>query len=159
MTIAALVTAIAMLVGLSVMIYSFRCTVSQWLNESVRADLFIADTANLQVGARKLISPELENIIARQPSVAAYDTYREVRLTRQEQPYKLAAIRFEIAAERNPLRFVTGQGAEIFRAAVGQDMVAVSETFARKFRVKEGDRWEMATPSGTISFLVRGIFL
>jgi putative ABC transport system permease protein len=158
MTIAALVTAIAMLVGLSIMIYSFRSTVSQWLNESVRADLFIADTANLQVGARKLISPALEKIVAQHPLVAAYDTYREVRLSRDNQPYKLAAIRFDIAAERNPLRFVSGQGVEIFPEAAGRDMVAVSETFARKFRVKEGDRLEIATPGGLIPFHVRGIF-
>jgi len=157
-TIAALVTAIAMLVGVSVMIFSFRTTVNQWLNETVKADLFITDSANFRAGTRKLVRPEVEHIIRNLSGLETYDTYRELELTLHGSPFKLSAIRFPVAASHNLLRFHHGQGSTIFRRAANQDQVCISEPFARKFGFHEGETLSLSTPAGILPFTVIGVF-
>src|SRR6202000_228487 len=62
--IASLVIALAMGVGISPMIFSFRTTVEEWLTRSVQADLAIGPAANLLLGNKEMVRPEIEQIIA-----------------------------------------------------------------------------------------------
>ncbi len=57
MAIASLVVALAMVVGISTMIFSFRTTVEEWLDRSVQSDLAIGPAANLLIGNREMIRP------------------------------------------------------------------------------------------------------
>ena len=43
--IAALMTAVSVIVGVSIMIGSFRGTVVEWLNQTLRADIYISPTS------------------------------------------------------------------------------------------------------------------
>src|SRR5205823_2773795 len=49
-TIAAFAVAVAMTVGVSVMVFSFRKTVEAWINQTLVADLFVAPASNEVVG-------------------------------------------------------------------------------------------------------------
>jgi len=157
-TIAALVTALAMLVGVSVMIFSFRTTVNQWLSESVRADIFIADPANFRAGPRKLLRTEIEEIVRHLPGLESYDTYRELEMSLHGIPFKLAAIRFPVAARHNPLRFNDANGSTIFTHAINRDEICISEPFARKFGYHGGEVLTLPTPGGPVSFKIAGVF-
>ena len=68
-----------MVVGISTMIFSFRTTVEQWLNRSIQSDLVIAPAANLLVGNREFIRPEVERIVTALPHVKV-DSFRELRV-------------------------------------------------------------------------------
>jgi len=157
-TVAAIVSALAMLVGLSIMIHSFRGTVGDWLNRSVRADIFVAPLSSLLVGQREVLNPEVERTVENDPAVFALDTYREVRISIGGMPVKLAAIRFPVVSRLNPLPFVAGDGAAILREAGRLGEVVVSESCARKFRVAAGGSLSLPTPSGPRPFRVAGVF-
>jgi putative ABC transport system permease protein len=157
-TITALLTALGMLVGISIMIFSFRQTVTQWLDGSVRADVFIADTANLQMGARRILPSTIEPLLQQLPGIEAIDTYRELQLIADGQPFKLCSIRFPVAARLNPLTFTQGSGKELFAVAAGQEVVMVSEPFARRFRQGIGDVLTLDSPTGRRTFKIAGIF-
>jgi putative ABC transport system permease protein len=157
-TVAAIVTALAMLVGLSVMIHSFRGTVGDWLNRSVRADVFIAPLSSVLVGRREVLSPEVGRAVQNDPGVLALDTYREVRVSVDSRPVKLAAIRFPVVAELNPLPFVAGDGTAVLREAARQGDVVVSESCARKFRIASGGTISLPTRAGPKPFRVAGVF-
>jgi putative ABC transport system permease protein len=157
-TVAALVTALAMLTGVSIMIYSFKSTVEVWLNRSVTADVFVAPAASLVVGHRITLPPEIEPTVAPLPGLAAYDTYREIKFQFRDRPAKLVAIRFEVAAQHNPLTFVQGDGRTILPRARAQGEVVVSEAFSRKFSVGVGDSLPLKTPQGSRNFRVAGVF-
>ena len=45
-TIASLAAAVAMTVGVAVMVFSFRQTVTEWINQTLVADLFIGPASN-----------------------------------------------------------------------------------------------------------------
>jgi putative ABC transport system permease protein len=161
-TIAALVTALSMVAGISLMIFSFRMTVQHWLDRSVVADVFVAPAAGLVIGNRETIRPELEDIVKNTPGIEMYDRYHEVRMTFRGQQVKLAAIRFPVNAKRNRLVFKEGDldcdGSKILLASKEKEEVVVSEAFARKFGVKTGDALPLRTASGLRDFRVAGVF-
>ncbi|MCL4867945.1 MAG: ABC transporter permease [Anaerolineae bacterium] len=76
--IAALMTAVSVIVGVSIMIGSFRQTVVTWLDSTLQADLFISPptlTASRNVGT---LQPEVIAIASGWPGVAATATVRSV---------------------------------------------------------------------------------
>jgi len=161
-TIAALATALAMVVGISVMIHSFRTTVEAWLHRSVQADLFIAPAENLDIGPTKTIHPDIVRLAEETEGIAAFNVYRELKTRFRQRPVKVVAVGFPVAADRARLNFIdtldgaTGDG--LLRAAAGKDEVVVSEAFARKFGVAPGQTLELATPDGPVRFAIRGIY-
>ena len=54
-TIASLAAAVAMTVGVAVMVFSFRQTVEDWINQTLVADLFIGPAANEIVGPTSFV--------------------------------------------------------------------------------------------------------
>lgn len=161
-TIAALATALAMVVGISVMIHSFRTTVEAWLYRSLQADLFVAPAENLDMGPNKTIHPQIPEIISNVKSVASWNSYRELNTQFDGQPIKVVAVRFDVASKRARLNFLQtaeGQdGAAVLQGASGQDAVVVSEPFSRRFSKGVGDVLELPTPTGTVAMTIRGVY-
>jgi putative ABC transport system permease protein len=159
-TLASLVTALAMVVGTTIMIFSFRSTVETWMNRSVIADLFVAPAANLIVGPRETLRPEVVEIASSLPEVKAYDLYREMRPTFRGRTIKVAAFRFPVNASYNRLEFLNGSdGSAILRQAAALGHVAISEVFSRRFGLSAGDTIELGTPDGTHVFPIAGVFI
>jgi putative ABC transport system permease protein len=157
-TIAALVVALAMLVGISVMVFSFRQTVRAWLDQSVRADLFVTPAANVRSTLRELLPPSVEATIAARPEVAACDTYREIKVTLDGRLVKLASTRFAISGARTDVPFRRGDSRALFRHAEDRDEAFVTEPLARKFRLGEGDTLRLASPGGPVTLRITGVF-
>ncbi|NBR97453.1 MAG: ABC transporter permease, partial [Verrucomicrobia bacterium] len=104
---AALSVAVAMAIGVTIMVHSFRATVDQWIGESIKADLFIAPSTNLIAGALEPLDPQAETLALATPGVRAVGTYREIRLFLDGLPSKLAACRLEVLRVYNPLTFLS----------------------------------------------------
>src|SRR4029434_3634061 len=80
-TIAALATAIAMMVGLTVMIHSFRQSLAAWIEQGVVADLVIAPASTVVIGLDSVILPEPIAWLRNQPAVDSVDSSFEVAVT------------------------------------------------------------------------------
>jgi putative ABC transport system permease protein len=132
--IASLVVALAMVVGISTMIFSFRSTVRSWLDKSIQADLVIAPAANLIVGNREVIQPEVEQVVANFPHVT-YDSFRELRLQFAGQIVKMAAVRMAVTRDIERLDFSQGDSHDAFDAAIDHEAALVSQPFQRRFRL------------------------
>ena len=158
MTIAALVVALAMVVGISTMIFSFRTTVESWLNRSIQSDLAIGPAANMVIGHREMIRPEVEQIIATLPHVT-YDTYRELRIQLNGESVKLASTRLAVTRGIEPLDFQEGDPRTAIDQAINQHAVLVSESFQRRFHLGLGDTINLATPTGHRDFKIAGVFI
>ncbi len=154
-TIAALAAAVAMAIGVSVMVFSFRRTVETWIEQTLVADLFIAPAANEIVGPSSFIPPAAIDFVARHAAVAEIDTFRQMNLQMRGKTVAVAVIR---GTERRRLRFVRGDAVEkVGRFAKGEG-VLVSESFARRHGVREGEAIEFMTPEGPRGFAVVGVF-
>ena len=158
MAIASLVVALAMVVGISTMIFSFRTTVEDWLSRSIQSDLVIAPAANLVVGNREMIRPEVEQVIAATPHVI-YDSFRELRVQFNGQSVKLASVRLAVTRDIEPLALSQGDPRGAVDAAIGEGAVLVSQPFFRRFHLGLGDTINLATPTGRRDFKISGVYI
>jgi len=158
MAIASLVVALAMVVGISTMIFSFRTTVQEWLERSIQSDLVIAPAANLVIGNREMIRPEVEQIVASTPHVT-YDSFRELRVQLNGQQVKLASVRLAVTRYIERLSFAQGNSQEAFDAAIDHGAVLVSQPFFRRFHLGLGDTINLATPTGRHDFKIAGVYI
>jgi putative ABC transport system permease protein len=158
MAIASLVVALAMVVGISTMIFSFRSTVQSWLERSIQADLVIAPAANLLVGNREVIQPEVERIVAALPHVK-YDSFRELRVQFAGQLVKMAAVRMAVTRDIERLDFSEGESHAAFDAAIDHEAALVSQPFQRRFHLGLGDTITLDTPTGPHTFRIAGVYL
>jgi putative ABC transport system permease protein len=154
-TIAALASALAMLVSISIMIYSFRRTVDRWLNRRLVADLFISPSANEIVGFENFVSEDFIKFIRSLPDVETLDTYRNLTVTVNGAPAFLGVI---IGTNRNIPEFLGGKNTEKYEAFQLPDRVTISEPLSRRLQVKQGDTVTIATPLGPHPFRVAGVF-
>ena len=157
-TIASLVIALAMVVGISTMIYSFRTTVESWLDRSIQSDLVIAPAQNLLIGNRELIRPEVEQIVAALPH-AKYDSFRELRVMLNGQSVKFASVRLDVTRDIEKLDFTQGDSKAAFDAAINDGAVLVSQPFFHRFHFGLGDTIHLATPSGPRDFKIAGVYV
>jgi putative ABC transport system permease protein len=157
MAIASLVVAIAMVVGISTMIFSFRTTVETWLDRSIQSDLAIGPAANLLIGHREIIRPEVERIIATTPHVT-YDTYRELRVRFAGESVKLVSVRMAVTRDIEPLQMEQGNPNEALDQAINHDAAMVSQTFKRRFHLGLGDTINLDTTTGPRDFKIAGVY-
>jgi len=156
-TVAALACAVAMMIGVSVMIYSFRQSVDAWIGRGIVADLYVAPAANEVIGLHSFVPPALIPDLEADPAVLAVDTYREV--TARTSSGDLVEIGAVKGADRRNLRFIGGgESAKMRDFFSGQDVVIVTESFAHRHATKTGDTLQIRTPSGLASFRVAGIY-
>jgi putative ABC transport system permease protein len=156
--IAALMVAVSVTIGVSVMIQSFRSTVVNWLGLTLRADIYLA--APVPGGSRR--APALSaDVLARVkavPGVAEVEAFRAVEVASPEGPVHLSVAdpRRERAADL--YRFSEGTVAETW-ARVKSGAVLVSEPFAfRRHLPAHGGRVTLQTDRGPKAFEVAGIF-
>src|SRR5471030_155682 len=158
MAIASLVVALAMVVGISTMIFSFRTTVQSWLERSIQSDLVVAPAANLLIGNHEMIRPEVEQIIAATPHVT-YDSFRELRVQLNGQQVNLASVRLAVTRYIELLDFAQGDSHDAFDGAIDHGAVLVSQPFFRRFHLGLGDTIELATPTGRHDFKIAGVYI
>jgi len=154
-TIAALAVAIAMTVGVSVMIFSFRTSVDRWIGRTLRADLFVAPASNDRLGLQAFLDAGIIDWLSSDPRVAALGTYREVDVNGPSGQMRVAVVGGE---GRGPIDFMGGGGAAKTLALASPGTIAVSESLSRRLGAVEGGVLDVDTPVGRRSLRVIGVF-
>lgn len=164
-TVAALAAAIAMMVGLTVMIFSFRQSVDAWIERGIVADLFIAPAANETIGLGESVPPAAVAWLRARPEVSGVDTFRELECAFQisqppERNAKTLSARLAVVEGeyRHNLTLLGGDDERKMARVFGGQSVAVTESFARKFGVRDGDRIVLSTPRGPAEFEIAGTY-
>lgn len=157
--VASLMLGIAMMVSLAIMIGSFRSTVITWVNQTLKADLWIeplSRSASSRVGK---LDPSLVEIVRRAPGVDLVDAFIEFPMEFRGQPANLGAGELDVLKERGNLLFLDNEPAKavLSRMQTG-DSAIITESFAIKHRVRKGDFIELPSPKGTFSVKVEGIY-
>jgi putative ABC transport system permease protein len=156
--IAALMIAVSVVVGVGVMIDSFRSTVTRWLGNVLVADLYVAPPAP---GAKPVAfaldaatRAEIEEI----SGVQRLSTLRRVDLPAADGG-RLRLLVFDIDTRgESGFQFTSGDPARIWREFRHDDAVIVTEPYAYRHRVEVGDTITLATDSGDRPFRVAGVY-
>ena len=159
---AALAVAVGMASGMGVMVRSFEHTVMAWIGTTLRADLYVAPAGATGAASRHRMGAETLQALTSDPAVAEVDPFQLRAILLRGQPTYLGAGDMAIHARRGTLVMAAGGDP----AQVMADLAAphelpravVSETFARRFGVRLGDRLELPAPGGPQPVLVRGVY-
>ncbi len=150
---AALMVALAATVGVAIMVESMRSSVSDWLQDLLNADLYIAasgfqDGASLPAGmideARQL------------PMVSAASLYRNIKLSVDGQRTSLIAA--QLSAPSRQGFYLLQQHTEDAWSGYADGQIMISEPLANRIGLVPGDSLRLPTPAGDIDFLVAAIF-
>ncbi|RPJ04460.1 MAG: ABC transporter permease, partial [Deltaproteobacteria bacterium] len=157
-TIAALMTALSMLISISIMILSFRKTVDLWVEQTINGDLFIFPGAYSISGYSALLPIEVSRALPSLPGVKAVDSFRALEVEYRNQPALIASVDGDVFLHLKIVRFTHGDARTILtRFAEGQGII-VSESFALRHDVKAGEPIRLNTPRGEKAFPIAGVF-
>jgi putative ABC transport system permease protein len=157
-TIAALMTALAMLISISVMILSFRKTVAIWVDQAITADIILTPASAAISGWDAYVPPEVVAYARNQPHVEEIDTIRVSEMDYDGRIVLLWAAVTPVLLHQNRLRFLRGDEAKIIERVTQGGEVIVSETFSMKFGLRENDDVLMQAPGGPREFRIAGVF-
>lgn len=154
-TIAALAAALAMLVSISVMIYSFRGSVEQWMERTLVADVFAAPAANEIASVRHIFPAPILQWLREHPQVRELGTFREETLIWSGRTISLGVFS---GPARGELEFLEGDSALRAQALDRGEGAAISESLAQRTGLKAGDTMELPLPSGVHRLRVLGTY-
>ncbi len=157
-TIAALMTALSMLISISIMILSFRKTVDLWVEQSINGDVFIFPGSYSITGYSALLPLEVSKALPSLPGVKAVDSFRALEVEYRGQPALIAAVDGEVFLKMKVIRFTRGNPQTILKQFAAGQSILVTESFSLRHQVEAGDRIRLNTPSGEKQFLISGVF-
>jgi putative ABC transport system permease protein len=157
-TIAALMTALAMLISVSIMVLSFRKTVAIWVDQAITADIILTPASAAISGWDAFVPPEVVAHARNNPHVEEIDTIRVSEMDYGGRVILLWAAVTPVLLHQSRLSFVRGDEAQIIERVTQRGEVIVSETFSMKFGLTEGQDLLMQTPGGLREFRIAGVF-
>ncbi len=158
-TLSAIVVGLSIMVGVGLMIHSFRQTVQWWIEQTMVADIIVAPVSWLGEDEEGRGLPvSLRAVLLGIPGVQAVDTYREGKAGVNGRSVALVSRDLDVHARQSRYLFTEGESSEILRRAIESNGVIVSEVLAQRLGVQVGDRLMIETPKGRMGFAIEGIF-
>jgi len=155
----ALSTAIAMTTAVGIMVGSFRQTVQVWMNNQLRADLFLRAAGDEAADRHPTIDAAVADAIGRLPGVAGVDRFRGYEITYQGQPATLEAADTTGNHAVGEVEFFSGRSvAAVHRELRSGNNALISEPFANKHHLRIGDSIVLPLGGAQASFRVIDIF-
>ena len=157
LSIAALSIAVAATLGVSIMITSFRTTVSDWLDYTLRSDFYVSTLSDEDNDAVSGRLPHVRSIIDKMEQVAETSSGQHGTVDTQFGSVELLAIEMATRSQKG-FRFVTPPRADIWTQYRQGRVALVSEPFAYRHQLETGDDLEINSPGGPITLPIAGIF-
>lgn len=160
--VAALTLAVSVIVGVSVMISSFRQTVTDWLDTTLGADIYISpfseDSGDISLDLDPAISSELQAI----PGVEQVSTVRSVTVTAPGYPdlppVNLIAPDVDVTHSQRRFKWNAAPNGDYWSALLAGDVI-VSEPFAyRRNITRQNNTIALLTDRGEQAFRVVGVY-
>ena len=132
--IAALMTAVSVIVGVSIMVGSFRGTVVQWLDQTLQADVYVSPpsiTANRVIGK---LDPEVVATLESWPGVEelVWSNASSIVLPQFERMVGLIAVHGDVSRGNRPYAWQRDPGEDPWQALATGEGVVISEALVLK---------------------------
>ncbi len=157
--VASLMVAISVIVGVSLMVGSFRFTIERWLTDLLQADIFVSSPSlanSVVVPLERSVVPKL----AAFPGIAAIATSRIVDvsmpLANANHTIQLAAVSRDIAGEKRHYKAAIGDHATTWQALEAGGLI-INEPMSNRFKLRMGDKVTLLTDRGHRQFPVVGV--
>ncbi|MFQ5942951.1 MAG: FtsX-like permease family protein [Anaerolineales bacterium] len=153
--IAALMVALSVTIGVTMMINSFRTTVENWLDITLYSDIYVSSPAT--AGNRPLASlpPSMVGRLDQMEGVAVVEPFRAVQVQSMSGELDLTAVDPRRVRDAGIYRFANGTAREVWDR-VRKGAVVISESL--QFRTGIQDELVLETETGSKTFDVVGVF-
>ncbi len=161
LAVAALAVTVSMLVGITLLVGSFRETLVSWLDVTVRADVYVSTESWVRAGNEAFLDEGLLQELRGWPLVAAVEEQRRLRVRTADGQHQIWLNGIRVAglpgtelATRLPLQKGDTQAVA---AGLERGEALIGEPLARKAGLAMGDTLLLAGPRGPVAFPVAGI--
>lgn len=148
--IVALAVAVSATIGVSLMVDSFRASVSSWLDRTLRSDIYVGTQGGM-------LDRELIQDLVRTPGVEAYSTSR--RFWMENESGRTRIIALKMAPGSYPgTEIVDADPDKVWQAFEQAGAVLVSEPYAYRNGISAGDGITLMTKFGERDFPVASVY-
>jgi putative ABC transport system permease protein len=156
--VAALMVAVSVTIGVSLMVGSFRQTVIAWLSQTLQGDIYISTTGLTANETSAAVDPQVVEALETWPGVAQMHFLRSANVDSPLGRVHIAATsNLEVSQERS--YFSTEAPIPEISGRMQAGAVIISEPFANRFDLpRHGASLTLYTDSGPRVFPVAGIF-
>jgi len=144
--IAALAVAVSATVGVSIMVDSFRGSVSDWLGNTLRSDIYVGV-------ARGTLDTDLVDELVRVPGVAHHSSSRRVWLESETGRTRIIALKMAPGSYAG-VDLLDAEPQDVWHAFDEEGAVIVSEHYAYRHNVRRGDALSLNTMHGNKVFQI-----
>ena len=155
--IAALSIAVSTTVGVGVMVDSFRGSVQQWLETTLRGDIYISPNLPPGTGNQARLRPELITAIEKLPGIAEVSLGRPSEIQSGDRITQLFAIRMA-QNSYGSVNLLQGDPKSVWPKFNREQAVLISEPYAYHHKLKMGDRINLDTDRGRQIFEIAGVY-
>lgn len=156
--VAALMVAVSVIIGVSLMVGSFRYTVIAWLEETLQGDVYISAPSPIATQNLGTIQPDVVALVKAWPGVARVDRLRAATVDSPSGPIRISAVDNPNAIEER-LYQSRRLGPEATREALQSGAVLISETLAFQLEMRgPPEEITLYTDQGARSFPVVGVY-
>jgi putative ABC transport system permease protein len=154
--VAALGVALAAMIGVAVMVESFRESLREWLGNTLRADIYITAPGPGFGRPERRLEPDVVETVLRTEGIVAYSASRRVSVPSAHGELSMDAL--ELApAGRAGIQILASTTQDIW-SAFAKGALIVSDSLAWRLQLEPGERLELVTPQGVRAFPVAGVY-
>lgn len=156
--VASLAVTVSMLIGITLMIGSFRQTLNVWIGTSIQADVYITPASWRGKGNEGGLEPEVIARLTRHPAIQAVDRLRHFPGYTGEQRMGIYGVDMGLAEGTTRFPLLPGAVPHAYQVARARHGVFVGETLARKAGLWVGDALPIHTPTGVRAFPIVAVY-
>ncbi|MEX0325892.1 MAG: FtsX-like permease family protein [Puniceicoccaceae bacterium] len=149
--------AIGMASAMAFLINSFEHTVTGWLQQRLRADIFVSSTGFQGADSGPRMNGALLDEIETIPEVRELDRFRSQEATVNGVRFSLAGSRFDLLGKGQELLWLDKPESVDLQPVIADAAGFANENFIRRTGLSKGDTFTIPTPAGDKTILVAGI--
>ena len=152
---AALGMALTAMIGVAIMVESFRESLREWLIQTLRADVYVSAPGPAEASERRL-DPAVIRAVLATPGIRAHSESRRVVVGSERGALDLNAVRFAHASYP-ALKFTQADAAHAW-SQFARGAILISEPLAWRLGLAPLDTLTLTTASGPRAFAVAGVY-
>ena len=158
--VASLAVAVSMLIGITLMIGSFRQTLNVWIGTSIQADVYIAPASwrGTGTGSDGGLEPHVMAVVTGHPAVRAVDRLRRFHGYTGDRRIIVSGVEMDLRQGISRFPLLPGALPDPYEAVRERNGLFIGETLARKDGVWVGDALPIHTPTGVQDFPVVAVY-
>ena len=154
--VAALGMAVAAMIGVSIMVESFRVSLRHWLSQTMRADIYVAAPGPGAGRPERRIEPAVLSALLAAPGVVDHSVSRSVVVSSSRGEIALDALHLAPGSYAG-IELTAGDARAVWND-YDHGALLLSDSLAWRLNLRPGERLSLTTASGPREFPIAGIY-